>query len=106
MPPRQVAARLSEGKTCLAPTSRLDDDGGGRLLVGSQHSQLEGKECVPEKPVEKERARAAQRFSSKQSQRWVATIRIIKNWQILRQTPAAELPQLGLNYAENRSEFP
>jgi hypothetical protein len=48
-------------------------------------------------------ARAAQKFSSGQSQRGVAPIRIIKNWQILHQTPAAELPQLGLKCAENRS---
>jgi len=47
--------------------------------------------------------RAAQKFSSGQSQRLVASIRNIKNWQILRQTPAAELPQLGLKCAENRS---
>jgi len=30
-------------------------------------------------------------------------IRIINNWQILRLTRAAELPQLGLNWAGNRS---
>src|SRR5208283_5832027 len=33
----------------------------------------------------------------------LARIRIIKNWQILRLAPAAELPQLGLNCAANRS---
>jgi len=33
----------------------------------------------------------------------LAPIRIIKNWQILRLTRAAELPQLGLNCVGNRS---
>jgi len=30
-------------------------------------------------------------------------VRILENWQILRLTRAAELPQLGLNCVENRS---
>ena len=104
-PAAQIGKRLSERWILLNCKPGADGRHPSRQIIrsiGSQYSHLPGNGCAPEQPVEKERA-CYTKFSSKQSQRWVATIRIIKNWQILRQTRAAELPQLGLNCEENRS---